>query len=213
VQLEPAIDEALAELRNPKGSLTNALRERGRSERDWEERRLLKRQKRAAKGTEAEGASRSGSVAPGTPAPEQAEAKAPTKKELKAKSAAAKMSEANNAASANRTSMAFLGSVGFGGRKKKQYSWMSAGGGSGASTPARPGTPGVAASPAAAATPAAGGPAMLTPEGRTRFGVFREDGAGGKKVQLRDWIVTLESDGRDPNALQTAYDQLDASAR
>ena len=41
--------------------------------------------------------------------------------------------------------------------------------------------------------------------------MFKEDGEKGKKIQLRDWVVVLEQDGRDFRALQDAYDKLDTS--
>ena len=131
------------------GSLTQAIRQVGKEERDYEEERLRKRLRRA-NGEPTTGASRSASLAPSTPgtsAPEPQEGKAPTKKEIKAKAAAAKAAEAPSAATANLTSMAFLG---FGKKKGKKYDWMSAGG-SGASTPAArnaaPGTPAGAPQP------------------------------------------------------------------
>ena len=187
-----------------------ALLEGSKTERDLEEIRLRKRQRRSEKDTEPEVASRSGSVAPGTPgavAPEPE--KAPTKKELKAKSqAASKLAEQNTTSSANRTSLAFLG--GFGSKKKgKQYSWMQAG--SGANTPTRVQTPGAVTTPGISGTPRPAAPTRLTLDGRQRFGVFNEDGDKGKNIQLRDWIVALEGDGNDFKALQAAYDKLDAS--
>jgi len=189
--------------------LVQSLREVSKADRDWEEARLRKRQKREDKTAEPGSASRSGSVAPGTPgavAPEPE--KPPTKKEQKAKSAAAKAAEASsNTTSANRTSLAFLGG------RRKQYSWMSQGG-SGASTPTRPGlaTQGLAGSSGGGQTPRAAEPQQLTSEGRTRLGTFREDGDKGKDIQLRDWVVVLEEDGREIKALQEAYDKLDAPA-
>ena len=204
-----ALDQEVAKIGTSASDLTTALLDTGKVERDLEESRLRKRQKRAEKAAEPESASRSGSVAPGTPgivAPEPE--KAPTKKELKAKSqAASKLAEQDTTKSANRTSLAFLG--GFGKKKGKQYSWMQAG--SGAGSPARVQTPGAPATPGAGGTPRPAAPSRLTMDGRQRFGVFREDGEKGKNIQLRDWVVALETDGHDVKALQAAYDKLDAS--
>jgi len=201
-----AVDEEVAKIGTTSSDLTVALLDSSKAERDLEEIRLRKRQRRSEKGTEPEGASRSGSVAPGTPgvvAPEPE--KAPTKKELKAKSqAASKLAELNTTNSANRTSLTFLGK-----KKGRQYSWMQAG--SGASTPNRAQTPGAPTTPGVTGIPRPEAPTRLTLDGRQRFGVFREDGEKGKNIQLRDWVVSLEGDGNDFRALQAAYDKLDAS--
>ncbi|OAA67160.1 Transcription initiation factor TFIID component TAF4 [Niveomyces insectorum RCEF 264] len=213
-------------------TLAQSLRIVGRNERTIEEQRLLKRQKREGLKTDQAPATPSGGRAgtPGTPGSAAPDTdKAPTKKELK-KNAAAKVAEQNDTLSANRTSMAFLGG------RKKQYSWMS--GGSGASTPKRSfsaggggaggggsggggGAAGTGGGPGGSGGGGAGGtsgrgpsePAMLTAEGRTKWGSWREDGIKGKDVQLRDWVVVLEADGRDTVALQSAYDKLDGCRR
>ena len=52
---------------------------------------------------------------------------------------------------------------------------------------------------------------MLTGEGRSKLGVWREDGPRGVGVQLRDWVVVLEADGREVIALQDAYNKLDGN--
>ncbi len=188
-------------------TLAQSLRELGRNERDIEEARLRKRQKREGRTADGGSASRTSSVAPGTPgstAPEPE--KAPTKKELKSKNAAAKAAELSNAASANRTSATFLNMFG----KKKKYSWMSQSA-SGASTPNRPGlvTQGLPGTPGGGQGTAGAGLLSLTIEGRTRFGSWREDGDKGKGIQMRDLVMTLETDGLDSKALQSAYDKLD----
>jgi len=194
-------------------SLAHSLRETGKTDRDWEEARLQKRQKREeAKTNAASGpVSRSGSVAPGTPgsvAPDPD--KALTKKEQKSKAAAAKAADAANTTTANRTSMAFLGMGSMGRKKGKSYSWMTGGGG--ASTPSRLGTSSTPGTPGATPAARAQEPQALTAMGRTKFGEWREDGSKGKDIQLRDWVVVLERDGRDTRALQAAYDKLDLSA-
>ncbi|EFX05938.1 hypothetical protein CMQ_4007 [Grosmannia clavigera kw1407] len=202
-------------------TLAQSLRVVGREERELEEKRLLKRQRREGKIDLGPTTATPRAGTPGTPgsvAPEPD--KPPTKKEQK-KNAAAKMTEQNDTLSANRTSMAFLGG------RKKQYSWMSGG----SSTPKRgfsagggmggggggPGGPGGGAAAGGMGGGGAGGaggrrpgePAMLTGEGRTRLGTWREDGPKGQDIQLRDWVVVLEADGREPSALQQAYSRLD----
>lgn len=195
-------------------SLAASVRDVGRGERDWEESRLRKRNgRKEGQGEQGAGGSRAGSAAPATPgsvAPEPE--KPPTKKELKKSAKAAEASHASQ----NQTSSLFTGSGprNLFGKKKggKSYSWMTAGGGgSGASTPARPGTPGLGK--AAGGATGSPGPAnlALTADGRNRLGTWREDKERGRNIQLRDWVVVLERDGSEPLALQSAYDRLDAS--
>ncbi len=146
-------------------------------------------------------------MAPGTPGSTAAEPeKAPTKKELKSKSAASKAPDVNNTTSANRTSAAFLGR-----KKKHTRGWRSRR--AGASTPSRPGlvTQGLPGTPGASQGSGSVDGMNLTIEGRTRLGAFREDGDKGKKIQLRDWVAVLEEDGRESRVLQAAYDRLDAA--
>ncbi|KLU89581.1 hypothetical protein MAPG_08552 [Magnaporthiopsis poae ATCC 64411] len=217
-------------------NLSAALRETSKSERDSEEARLRKRQKRAEdeerkkKGGDAAtstAGSRAGSVAPGTPGGADPDApppiKAPTKKELKAKAAAAQKSlDSMNTATANSTTQHFLDSLSRKKKGKRTYSWMGGGGGgtgSGASTPrgppGTPGTPGALAAGAAAALGRNKVPEVtaLTQDGRYRHGDFRENGEKGKNIQLRDWIQVLEREQHlEFRALQKAYLMLDSSA-
>lgn len=198
--------------------VTITMREMARRERELEEKRLRKRQHRrdgAAESTSTP--SRSGSVAPGTPgsvAPEPE--KAMTKKEMK-KSQALKAAEASSHANQNLTSSMFAGLGGKGslfGKKKngKTYDWMNVGrNASGATTPTRGAAGGGKAMGGALGTSGEGHSA-LTSEARNRLGSWREDKEKGKAIQLRDWVVVLERDGREPHALQHAYIHLDTSA-
>jgi len=169
---------------------------------------LRKRQKRLEKLSEkdkegAEGGSRSGSVAPGTPgsiAPD-GDTKTLTKKE--GKKAAAKAAESSSGTTVNATLSLFTGG------KKKKYSWMSSGAGSGASTPRPQANSG--ATGGAGGTPSRAGRGPLTKASVTHLGQFREDSAKGKNIQLRDWIVVLEDRGMDSRSLQAAYDKVDKS--
>ncbi|KOS20645.1 hypothetical protein ESCO_006851 [Escovopsis weberi] len=206
-----------AKLPKISSTMTYTMRELARQEREWEEARLRRRQRRKD-GTADAGTSgsRAGSAAPGTPgsvAPESE--KSMTKKEMK-KNQAMKAAEASSHANQNITSSMFAGLGGKGslfGKKKsgKTYDWMNVGrGGSGASTPSRS-TPGLGKGPSGShGTPASTNLAMTT-EGRNRLGTWREDKEKGKNIQLRDWVMVLERDGREAKALQRAYLDLDTS--
>ncbi|KAG5998309.1 hypothetical protein E4U52_000644 [Claviceps spartinae] len=199
-------------------SMMLTMRELARQEREWEEARLRRRQKRKDGAADVGTApSRSGSVAPGTPGSVAPESEKPmTKKEMR-KHQTAKAAEANSHANQNITSSMFTGFGGKGslfGKKKtgKTYDWLNAGrGGSSASTPAKstPGS-GMKGFHGASGTPSAANLAMTT-EGRNRLGTWREDKEKGKNIQLRDWVVVLERDGREIKALQRAYVHLDSS--
>jgi hypothetical protein len=54
-------------------------------------------------------------------------------------------------------------------------------------------------------------PERLTSDGARRLGAWREDKEKGMKIQIRDWIATLEDDGHEKKALQKAYANLDHS--
>lgn len=197
-----------------KNETISTVRDVARTERDWEELRLRKRNARKDGTTESVAPSRAGSVGPGTPGSTPAgDAATPkkeglTKKEQR-KNAAAKAAEASNHASQNLTSSMFVGKMGsvFG---KKKYNWMTGGGRSGASTPQRSGTPGPGGNAAAAPAPAPES-MPLTTDSRNRLGNWREDREKGRGVQLRDWIAALEADGLEHSALQGAYNSLDSS--
>ena len=198
-------------------SLTATMRELARQEREWEEARLRKRQKRKdGLADSAATPSRSGSVGPGTPGSVAPEGDKPmTKKEMK-KNQALKAAEANSHANQNITSSMFAGlggRSGLFGKKKtnKTYDWMNVGrGGSGASTPTRPAPGGGKGINGTPGTPGQSSLAMTT-EGRNRLGTWREDKEKGRNIQLRDWVIVLERDGRESKALQRAYSHLDSS--
>ncbi|KAI0809755.1 hypothetical protein GGR55DRAFT_165544 [Xylaria sp. FL0064] len=191
--------------------LIESLLEVGKKSQSAEEGRLKKRQKRLEKAAEkdkegADAGSRSGSVAPGTPgsiAPDGGDAKSMSKKEGKKAAAKAAAAESSSGTTVNATLSLFTGG------KKKKYSWMNSGAGSGASTPRPQGTPGISSVSGGSATKAGRGP--LTRAGVSHLGQFREDSEKGKNIQLRDWIVVLEDRGMDPRSLQIAYDKVDKS--
>jgi hypothetical protein len=188
-----------------------AVREGGKTDRDVEEARLLKRQKRLNP-EPAPAGSRAGSAAPGTPtgagaAPEtETAAKAPSKKELKKGAAAARLAEASSTASTNQTLSTLMG--GFG-RKKKEYSWMKKSG-SGTSTPKA--SAGDASASAAGDAAKAPEKTSLTGDPRyPRLGTWREDKEKGRNIQLRDWVTALELDAIEARAIQDGYLKLDVS--
>lgn len=194
------------------------MREQAKKEREWEEARLRRRQKRKDGITDqAPSISRSNSAAPATPgsvAPEPE--KTMTKKEMK-KNQQAKAAEAHSHANQNMTSSMFAGlggRSGLFGKKKggKSYDWMNVGrGGSGTATPTKSAPGGAKGGPGGVPGSPAPGNMALTTEGRNRLGTWREDKEKGRKIQLRDWVVALERDGREARALQRAYMSLDLS--
>ncbi|KAI1106825.1 hypothetical protein F4804DRAFT_299944 [Jackrogersella minutella] len=188
----------------PVNQIEEALATIAKEARALEEIRLKKRQKRldkqnADKDKEAgDGLSRAGSIAPGTPGSIAPEPEKLSKKDTKAQKEAKKATKSSEANSTmvNQTVGLFIGS------KKKKYAWMVDGpSGSGASTPRL-----------STATPTAKQqPRQLTRAGVAQLGQIREDVSHGKNIQLRDWIVVLESRGYDAQALQRAYTILDRS--
>ncbi|RAL67609.1 hypothetical protein DID88_008362 [Monilinia fructigena] len=144
--------------------VASTLRKAASREQEAEEARLRKRKAR-----ESGDGSRAASINPGTPgsiAPDILDK--PTYQERNEKE--------------SRGEKPFLGGRNVFG-KKKQYSWMTAGSGSGTSTPGK----------------------IMAQDGVRRLGTWREDGVKGRKIQLRDWIMVLEDDGREKRALQKAY--------
>ncbi|KAM7202794.1 hypothetical protein V8F20_004308 [Naviculisporaceae sp. PSN 640] len=188
-------------------TLNRAMRDGYNADQSTESARLKKRQKRL--NPDKPGTTKTGAT-PGTPggvAPEAEQQKAPAKKETK-KSAKASLAAESSNAEANQTVNTFL--LSSFGKKKNKYSWMS--GGAAASGPSTPKASGGTAS--AAGSPAPNKPAPksgMLPDGRLRLGTWREDTEKGKGIQLRDWVVVLERDGKDNKAIQDAYLKLDAS--
>jgi len=191
-------------------SITSALTALSRQDRSAEEARLklrnarkLKKESQAATssvapGTPVEGSGPIDGAAPSGPMGEKAPEVKMSKKQREAleKSARADMSEEIQTRSANATATMQLG----GG---KQYAWMKGG----ASTPAGRQVPGFRGAPKSV-TVAKQAPGPLDEFGGVRdrkFGQWREDGVGGRGVQLRDWIGVLEMDGREKRTLGWAY--------
>lgn len=177
------------EVQRYKNDLVTALRSISAAEREDEEERLRKRAERANGGS-----ARSASVVPGTPVNGAApEPKPMTKKEL------AKQDKGKSAFTSHDMTNSTMNIMLGGGKKKKQYSWMSGGGGSGASTPGK-------TSVSSSTANALGGAAekvRLTAEGGRSIGGLRE--ADQKMVEMKDWILALEHDGKDKKSLQRCY--------
>ena len=178
------------------------------TERAAEEVRLAKRARR-------NGTSRTGSIS--TPAATElslalaAESeKKITKKDQKLMTS--KITEAQQHKSANETARLAVGSLGgssfLGGKKKKQYAWMTGG----ANTPSSAPSPGPAPK-AATPTAAVAAPSNVTPHGARHTsgtgaeakGVGQWDEDRDPGIQARDVLLVLESDGKAPKSLLRGY--------
>jgi len=197
-----------------------------------EEARLARR---AARRTAAEAnaeAAESAVVAAEASAPAPAEA-TPLEPKISKKKAAQQAKESKNAteaqssATTNQTAAMMAGL----GKKSKKYAWMNGGASSmptnrfakpAATAPSTPasGTGSGTSTPnikkegggegARTPTSATNGKAPAPPakERGLQWGDFSELGPEGKGVQLRDWILVLERDGREKKALEMALNRL-----
>jgi hypothetical protein len=114
------------------------------------------------------------------------------------KSARAENSEEKQTLTANQTASMALGG------KAKKYAWMTKGG---PATPARtvPGKTGAAPTTVATIKKSSGVVENFSGVHEIKYGKWREDGIGGRGIQLRDWIGVLEVDGREKRTLGWAY--------
>lgn len=199
-------------------------------DRDAEKERVRKRQERAKRAAAANNedgtvpapvdvpASSNAATPTGaaTPMPDAATQAAPdkplTKKERERQAKAGQTEEVLHK-NANTTAAMQLG---MGKKGKKKYSWMSGG------APAVPSNP-YKAAPKPATSPMMNGassgksPAGVAESGVDRalqvrerkWGGWREDGIEGRGIQIRDWVMVLERDGREKKALQKALLGLD----
>lgn len=195
-------------------ALNIKLREIAERDRIAEKERQKKREARKRKAENA---------ATNEPTPMDTTADAPSAAEVAAAAAAPKTTKKEQAKKAkeaqqNSEKQSFNQSnqtaamMSFGGRKK--YSWMS-GGVSNMPTNkyAKPSsgtaTPKAAAEPEKTADVAS--IAAATEEAAKKvptWGDWREDDVHGKGIQLRDWVLVLERDGKDKKALEKAYNRL-----
>lgn len=194
---------------NRTNSITATLAALSRQDRQAEEKRMkIRADRKAKKAAQAAAAlSTAGSAPADGAAPVEGAApvggmlgeKAPEVKmskkarEAMEKSARADMSEEIQTRSANQTASMQLGG--------RQYSWMKGK----VATPARA-VPGRVGTPGNATTAKVAGPVdPLAAIKDRKYGQWREDGIGGRGVQLRDWIGVLEQDGREKKTLIRAY--------
>ncbi|CAK3860715.1 hypothetical protein AC578_10992 [Lecanosticta acicola] len=191
------------------GTLNARLRELAERDKQAEKERAKKREARKRNADSAAGdESTPAATTPAeTPAVGPVEAAAPvkmSKKEMNKKNKEQQTAEAQSFTQSNRTAAMMA----MGGKKSK-YSWMSGGannlptnrfarpaGGSGTATPK--------AQPEPAAAVAGKDQEVKVPT----WGDWREDGVDGKGIQLRDWVLVLERDGREKRALQQAVNKL-----
>lgn len=184
--------------------LASTLKKLQSEERKYEQERIKKRTKRAAKNSE------NGSV-PGTPGDKSspAELTAPLKLTKKERERIAKAGQTDEVLHKAANTTANMAMGGFG----KKYSWLSGGGGgggggggSGASTPSRLNT---SVGGAGGGGGSGGGTQDRSLAARDRkWGDWREDGPKGKGIQMRDLIAALEQDGNEKKTLARALVRL-----
>lgn len=204
-------------------SINNHFRELAEKDKAAEKERIRKREARrkaaeaAAENEDGSGAALpDASAATSTPAGDQdkQQPKMTKKEQMKQQKEAKNASESQMNATTNQTAalMAF-------GKKSKKYSWMSgpsmptnrfakpsapsSGGGGGGSGSASGGT-NTPVKKEGARTPIAGAAAENDDVGMVKWGEWKED----KGVQLRDWALVLERDGREKKALQRALNSM-----
>lgn len=204
-------------------SINNHLRELAEKDRAAEQERIRKREARrkaaeaAAENDDGTGAGTADSAAgAATPAandtPQQP--KMTKKEQLKQQKEAKNASESQSSATTNQTAaMMALG------KKGKKYSWMTGGqasmptnrwqkpggpGGSGGGSGSGSGGASTPVKKEGARTPTTGSAAEDQDAGMVKWGEWKED----KGVQLRDWVLVLERDGREKKALQRAMNSM-----
>ena len=204
------------------GTLNARLREVAERDKQAEKDRLKKREarKRAAEAAAngetapADTATPEAPTANGGPTDAAAPIKLTKKEQLRQQKERNSSTEAQMHSTTNQTAaMMALG------KKGSRYSWMTGGAAamptnrfakgtaSGTATPSKaesgPTTPGVGA------PMARGGSGMgVEPPKAPEWGDWREDGPEGKKIDVRDWVLVLERDGREKAALQRALNAM-----
>lgn len=155
-----------------------------------------------------------------TPAPPDAAAQiAPEKITKKERERQAKLGQTEEVLHKNANSTAAM-QLGFG-RKGKKYSWMTGGQAAPPVNPYKPSPkPSGTVSSAAVNGNGAGKSPVGAPENTVdkalqvrerKWGGWREDGIEGRGIQVRDWAVVLERDGREKKALQRCLLNLDST--
>lgn len=189
--------------------ITTALTMLSRQDRVAEEARLKRRAERKSRRAAATAETVAASLTNG-PATEGsglpiADGQKMTKKERE-KLARADLTEEAATRNANTTAAMQIGG--------RSYSWMS--GGSKKKPPPKPlgggSSGGLDSAKSSAGTSSAGAGKAGRVDGAagedTKFGVWREDGVGGRGVQMRDWVAALEVDGHEKKTLEAARAKL-----
>lgn len=189
------------------GNLNARLRELADCDRQAEKERAKKREARKRKAESAVGDENTPTDTPAeTPAASgPVEAAAPSKmskKEMNKKQKELQSTEAHSFNQSNQTAAMMA----MGGKTKK-YSWMSGGSAQLPTNRYAKNTASGTATPKAQAEPTASVTKAKEVKVPT-WGDWREDGVDGKKIQMRDWVLVLERDGREKKALEKAVNKL-----
>lgn len=219
-------------------TITSHLRDLAIRDRDAEHERVRKRQQRAQRAASANDPDAINTAIPDVPSssaagtPTGASTPAPidpgsqiapeikiTKKERERQ---AKLGQTEEVLHKNANTTAAM-QLGFG-RKNKKYSWMTGGQPAAPVNPYKPSSKSAASSSSAAAAAVNGNGASKSPGGapekavdkalqvrERKWGGWREDGIEGRGIQVRDWAVVLEKDGREKKALQRCLLSLDST--
>ncbi|KAG9526077.1 hypothetical protein KCV07_g627, partial [Aureobasidium melanogenum] len=205
-------------------AISTHLLELAKQDRDAERERVRKRQERAKRvnsTTNVDGVNGNDATSgPATPsaaaAPSSTDAsgaapeKPMTKKERERQ---AKMGQTEEVLHKNSNTTAAL-QLGMG--KKKKYSWLTGGA---PAAPVNPYKQTPKSTSASAATSGTGGGKNASSSGNgmdkalqvreRKWGSWREDGVEGRGIQIRDWVVVLERDGKEKKALQKSLLKLE----
>ena len=198
----------------PQNSVISTLRAIAARDKAAEEARIKKREARRRAAVNSAADTPAEETAPELAAPE---APKMTKKEQIKQAKESKSTEAALHQTTNQTAAMMTM-----GKKGKKYSWMT--GGAAAMPTNRFAKPTASASASGTATPvkkepdtaavgaAATGSTNEVPKSAEakapEWGDWREDGQEGKGIQVRDWVLVLERDGREKKALQRCYNKM-----
>ncbi|KAI4843014.1 hypothetical protein E4T45_08802 [Aureobasidium sp. EXF-8846] len=205
-------------------AISTHLLELAKQDRDAERERVRKRQERAKRANSTVNADgiNGGDATSGPATPSAATAlssadasgaapeKPMTKKERERQ---AKMGQTEEVLHKNSNSTAAL-QLGIG--KRKKYSWLTGGA---PAAPVNPYKQTPKSTSASAATNGTGGGRNSSTSGNgtdkalqvreRKWGSWREDGVEGRGIQIRDWVVVLERDGKEKKALQKSLLKLE----
>ena len=203
------------------GTLNASLRDLTEKDKKAEAARIQKREarKRAATESAAAAPSTTDAAMPDALDPDAPlDAAAPTVKMTKKEQAKAQKEKAANELEAQRTTNQTAAKFALGKKGLNRYAWMTGGA---AQVPtnrfAKPTTPGTN-TPGAGAAGGSGSGGATTPVAPAKeevrvpgWGDFREDGVEGAGIQVRDWIMVLERDGKEKIGLQKVVNSLSST--